>query len=110
MSKIRIHSFTISIDGYGAGPNQNIEVPLGVGGEDLHNWMVKTEFFQKLYGDEEGTKGIDNDFTERGFANIGLARGFLDEICLDPFVVRGRMTVGKDGGERIHRIIVQYLF
>ena len=71
MSKIRIHSFSISIDGYGAGPNQNTETPLGVGGEDLHNWMVKTSFFQKLYGDGEGTQGIDNDFVERGFTNIG---------------------------------------
>jgi dihydrofolate reductase len=71
MSKVRIHSFSISIDGYGAGQNQNTETPLGVGGEELHNWMVKTDFFQKLYGDGEGTKGIDNDFTERGFTNIG---------------------------------------
>ena len=71
MSKVRIHGFSISIDGCGAGPDQNIDTPLGVGGEDLHNWMVKTDFFQKLYGDGEGTKGIDNDFTERGFANIG---------------------------------------
>jgi dihydrofolate reductase len=71
MSKVRIHSYSISIDGYGAGQNQNTETPLGVGGEELHNWMVKTDFFQKLYGDGEGTKGIDNDFTERGFTNIG---------------------------------------
>lgn len=71
MSKVRIHSFSISIDGYGAGPNQNMKTPLGVGGEDLHTWMIKTEHFQKLYGDGEGTKGIDNDFTARGFVNIG---------------------------------------
>lgn len=71
MSKVRIHSFSISIDGYCAGPNQNIETPLGVGGEDLHTWMIKTDYFQKLYGDGEGTKGIDNDFTARGFDNIG---------------------------------------
>jgi dihydrofolate reductase len=71
MSKVRIHSFSISIEGYGAGQNQNTETPLGIGGEELHNWMVKTDFFQKLYGDGEGTKGIDNDFTERGFSNIG---------------------------------------
>ena len=71
MSKVRIHSFSISIDGYGAGPNQNLETPLGIGGEELHIWMIKTDFFQKLYGDGEGTKGIDNTFTERGFVNIG---------------------------------------
>lgn len=71
MSKVRVHGFTISIDGYGAGPNQTMETPLGAGAEDLHAWMIKTDHFQKLYGDGEGTKGIDNNFTERGFANIG---------------------------------------
>jgi dihydrofolate reductase len=71
MSKVRILNFTISLDGYGAGPNQAVDSPLGVGGEELHNWMVKTATFRKLYGGEGGVEGIDNDFTARGLVNIG---------------------------------------
>ena len=71
MSKVRILNFTISIDGYGAGPNQAVDNPLGVGGEELHNWMVKTATFHKMYGGEGGVEGIDNDFTARGLVNIG---------------------------------------
>jgi dihydrofolate reductase len=71
MSKVRVLNFTISLDGYGAGPNQSMENPLGRGGEELHNWMVKTATFQKLYGGEGGDEGIDNDFTVRGLSNIG---------------------------------------
>ena len=71
MSKVRILNFTISIDGYGAGPNQAVDNPLGVGGEELHNWMVKTATFHKMYGGEGGVEGIDNDFTARGVVNIG---------------------------------------
>jgi dihydrofolate reductase len=71
MSKLRVNSFTISLDGYGAGPNQDTETPLGVGGEELHEWMVETKTFVEMYGGEGGTTGTDNDLTARGFENIG---------------------------------------
>lgn len=71
MSKLRVNSFSISIDGYGAGPNQSVENPLGVGGESLHEWMVTTKTFQQMYGNEGGTTGVDDEFTARGFRNIG---------------------------------------
>jgi dihydrofolate reductase len=71
MSKIRIHNFSISIDGYGAGPNQNMDNPLGVGGLELHNWMFKTASFHKMIGEAGGAEGIDNDFVARGDVNIG---------------------------------------
>ena len=71
MTKLRVHAFSISLDGYGAGPNQSLEQPLGIGGEDLHGWVVATRTFQKLYGKSEGTTGVDDDFTARGFENIG---------------------------------------
>jgi hypothetical protein len=50
MAKLRVHSFSISIDGYGAGPNQSLEYPLGVGGESLHKWIVATRTFQQISG------------------------------------------------------------
>lgn len=71
MSKVRIHNFSISIDGYGAGPNQAVDSPLGVGGEELHNWMVRTATFHQMYGGKGGVEGIDDDFTARGVVNIG---------------------------------------
>ncbi|ACB73642.1 dihydrofolate reductase family protein [Opitutus terrae] len=71
MSNLRVHCFGLSIDGFGAGPNQTREAPLGVGGEDLHQWFFPTRVFQKMIGKADGTTGVDNDFAERGFAGIG---------------------------------------
>jgi dihydrofolate reductase len=71
MSKLRVHCFGVSLDGFGAGPNQDIKNPLGVGGEDLHQWFFPTRTFQKMQGKGEGTTGIDNDFAECGFDRIG---------------------------------------
>lgn len=71
MQKLRVASFSVSIDGYGAGPNQDIDNPLGVGGMELHNWVFPTKTFQQMMGKEGGTTGIDNDFAARGFTNLG---------------------------------------
>ncbi|SHG16621.1 Dihydrofolate reductase [Fodinibius roseus] len=72
MQKLRVESFSISIDGYGAGPNQDMDNPLGVGGQNLHQWFFPTKTFQQeVLGKNEGTTGVDNEFAERGFKNIG---------------------------------------
>lgn len=71
MTKLRVESFSISIDGFGAGPNQNLENPLGVGGLGLHEWAFPTKTFQQMFGNGGGTTGTDNDFAARGFSNIG---------------------------------------
>jgi len=71
MSKLSVHCFGISLDGFGAGPNQDLNHPLGVGGLKLHEWFFPTRAFQKMHGQEGGTTGIDNDFAERGFDRIG---------------------------------------
>jgi dihydrofolate reductase len=71
MSKLVVRSFSISLDGYGAGPDQNLENPLGVGGESLHDWMVHTRTFQRIMGEGGGSTGVDDDFAARGFANLG---------------------------------------
>lgn len=71
MTKLRVHSFSISIDGYGAGPHQDLDNPLGVGGATLHEWVFATRTFQKLFGSEAGATGVDDDFAARGFSNIG---------------------------------------
>ncbi len=71
MSKVRVHGFSLSIDGYGAGPNQDLNNPLGVGGFGLHKWLVETQTFHKMIGKEGGATGIDDEFAKRGFENIG---------------------------------------
>ena len=71
MSKLRVHSFAVSIDGYGAGPNQGLENPLGVGGDGLHEWAIATRTFRQMFGGDGGSTGVDDDFVARGFANIG---------------------------------------
>jgi dihydrofolate reductase len=71
MSKVRVHSFTISSDGYGAGPNQDLKNGLGMGGENLHAWMIGTRTFQAMSKKDGGTTGVDDEFTKRGFENIG---------------------------------------
>ena len=71
MTKLRVHSFALSVDGYGAGPQQSMDHPLGVGGLALHEWAFATRTFQRLHGKEGGATGIDDDFAARGFHNIG---------------------------------------
>jgi dihydrofolate reductase len=71
MPKLRVHAFSISLDGYGAGPKQDRDDPLGVGGEGLHEWFVATRTFRQTFGKEGGTTGVDDDFAARGFSNIG---------------------------------------
>ena len=71
MGQVRVESFTISLDGYGAGPDQDISNGLGVGGEDLHQWFIPTRTFQQTHGAGEGTTGTDEEFAARGFRNIG---------------------------------------
>jgi dihydrofolate reductase len=71
MPKLRVQCFTISLDGYGAGPEQSLKNPLGAGGEGLHGWFVPTRTFQAMLGKDGGTTGPDDDFAARGMANIG---------------------------------------
>lgn len=71
MGKLRVDGFTISLDGYGAGPRQDLDNPLGVGGEQLHRWLVPTRTFKAFHGGKEGTTGIDDDYARRGTENIG---------------------------------------
>ena len=72
MTRVRVNGFTISLDGYGAGPDQDINNPLGIGGPDLHQWLLPTRTLQRtLFGKEGGTTGVDDDFAASGFENVG---------------------------------------
>jgi dihydrofolate reductase len=72
MSRLRVNAFTVSADGFGAGPDQSLEHPLGRGGEDLHGWFIPTRTFQqKVQRKDGGTAGADDDFAARSFENLG---------------------------------------
>ena len=72
MSKLRVSSFSVSMDGFGAGPAQSLEHPLGRGGEALHTWVFPTRTLQRMvFGKDGGTRGPDDDFAASGFDNVG---------------------------------------
>jgi dihydrofolate reductase len=72
MSKLRVNCFSLSLDGFGAGPRQSHEHPLGEGGEAaLHGWLVSTRTFHQMIGQEGGETGPDDRFAAHGIENIG---------------------------------------
>jgi dihydrofolate reductase len=71
MSLVRVASFAVSLDGFGAGPDQSLENPLGVGGPEMFQWFFATRTFQDMHGGEGGESGPDDAFARRGFENVG---------------------------------------
>ena len=71
MSKLRVQSFGVSLDGYAAGSDQDLQHPLGVRGPELMEWFFPTRVFQKMHGQGDGESGVDNAMAEQGFAGIG---------------------------------------
>jgi dihydrofolate reductase len=72
VSKLRVNAFSVSADGFGAGPDQSRDQPLGRGGEQLHQWFVPTRTFQRnVQTRDGGTTGVDDDFAARSFENLG---------------------------------------
>jgi dihydrofolate reductase len=71
MSKLRVNCFAVSLDGYGAGPRQNLDNPLGEGAFALHDWFRPTRTFKAMFGGEGGETGPDDDFAARGMAGLG---------------------------------------
>lgn len=71
MTRVRVEGFTISLDGYGAGPDQGVENPLGVDGEALHEWIISTRSWRQMHGKEGDARGIDDGFAARQAKNVG---------------------------------------
>lgn len=72
MSKVRVAAFSVSIDGFGAGPDQDLNNPLGVRGPELFQWFFGTEVFQKMHATKDsGSLGVDNDLARQSFENVG---------------------------------------
>jgi len=68
---VRAAAFSVSLDGFGAGPDQTLEQPMGRGGLDLHRWALETRTFRAMFGQEGGSTGTDDAFAARSFANVG---------------------------------------
>jgi dihydrofolate reductase len=71
VSKLKVQCFSVSLDGYGAGPNQDRDNPLGVGAFGLHGWFLATRTWHQMHGKSDGERGVDDDFAVRSFNNIG---------------------------------------
>ncbi len=71
MSRLCVRAFSVSLDGYGAGPEQSLANPLGANGMNLHQWAFKTRTFRKMFGQDGGDTDVDDEFAARSFANIG---------------------------------------
>ena len=71
MSRLRVQSFALSLDGFGAGPNQDLQNPLGVGGPQLMEWFFATRVWRKMHGQQGGETGVDNRMAEEAFQGIG---------------------------------------
>ena len=71
MAKVRVAGFSVSVDGYGAGPEQSLQDPLGKRGEELHCWLIATRTFKLMFGQDGGSEGIDNDYARRSMEGFG---------------------------------------
>ena len=71
VSKLLVKSFAISIDGFGAGPHQDLQNPLGVNGPELMEWFFRTRVWRTMHGHDDGETGIDNGMAEQGFVGVG---------------------------------------
>lgn len=71
MSKVRVSSFSISIDGFGAGARQDLQNPLGVRGPEMFSWFFQTDVWKKMHGESGGSQGVDNQMAARAFENVG---------------------------------------
>lgn len=92
MSRLRVQSFSISIDGYGAGPAQDLENPIGVGGLKVFDWFFPTRVWQQMHGHEDGETGIDNDIAALSVEGVGAY--ILGRNMFGP--VRGAWPGGPD--------------
>ena len=69
--KVRVAAFGLTLDGFGAGPDQSLDNPLGVRGPEMMQWAFPTRFFHAMQGKEGGETGVDNSMAEQSFHNIG---------------------------------------
>ena len=97
MPKLRVHCFSVSLDGYSAGPNQDIDNPVGVGGVPVFGWQFATRTHHQMSGKDGGDTGMDDDLVARGFEGIGAWIIGTQHVWSDPRPMDGR-HLGRVGG------------
>ncbi|MBY4629249.1 dihydrofolate reductase family protein [Rhizobium croatiense] len=71
MAKVRVAGFSVSVDGFGAGPEQSLNDPLGKRGPEMFQWFFHTRTFRAMTGKDDGSEGIDQDYAARAMAGFG---------------------------------------
>ncbi len=104
-AEVAVRNFSISLDGYVAGPHQDLDNPLGVGGMQLHDWVFATRSGNRMIGREGGSEGLDNDFFSGRASGVGAT--IMGRNMFGPCVARGAKAIGPAGGERIPLFITQ---
>ena len=102
MTKVRVAGFSLSLDGFGAGPEQSIDDPLGKRGMELHRWFFGTKTFRAMRGEDGGSEGVDEAFARRSMEGFGAF--ILAAICSDRCAGNGPTIHGKAGGATTHPI------
>ena len=83
MGRVRVAGFGVSLDGFGAGPEQSLQDPLGKRGKELHRWFFGTKTFRAMFGDSGGSEGVDERFAHRsmdGFGAFILGRNMFGPV------------------------------
>ena len=86
MGRVRVAGFSLSLDGFGAGPEQSLQYPLGKRGRELHRWFFGTKTFKAMFGEGGGSEGVDETFAHRSMDGFGA-------------FILGRNMFGPVGGE-----------
>ena len=103
MGKVRVSAFSVSLDGFAAGPGQDLQHPFGVGADEVPAWLRKTQMFHKMIGQPGGATGIDNDVAQSSMENHRRFDHGPKHVRLDPRSVAATMP-GKAGGDPIRHI------
>jgi len=108
MTNVLVRNFSISLDGYGAGPSQDVEHPLGIGGNLLHEWIFATRSGRQMIGADGGTEDIDDAFFAARDSGVGAT--IMGRNMFGPYVVRGARTNGPAGGGKSRPFTIRYSY
>src|ERR1700760_4073445 len=92
VGRVRVAGFLVSLDGFGAGPEQSLQNPLGKRGTELHTWFFGTKTFKAMFGEGGGSEGVDETFAHRSMD--GFVPSSLAETCSVPCAENGRTMTG----------------
>ena len=105
VGRVRVAGFSVSLDGFGAGPEQSLQEPLGKRGTELHSWVFGTMMFKAMFGKGGGSEGVDETFAHRSMDGFGAF--ILGRNMFGPVRGNDRTIAGRAGGETIRPITLR---